>query len=169
MFPSPPCFFQGLSLHYFVEILVTVKKKKKKRHQFARCTMTLNYADFASHGGSVSKSGGSDVQDVSWWQQPTLYYHTMARQVAVKHLNPSKSRKHCFLKINKSSPWSWKMLMLNFQDTGFKQESLRSYIKKVIYCSMWAIGVGKHCVIFLGGIELEIGDRLGTGLCWKVC
>lgn len=30
MFPSPPCFFQGLSLHYFVEILVTVKKKKKK-------------------------------------------------------------------------------------------------------------------------------------------
>lgn len=119
--------------------------------------MTLNYADFASHGGSVSKSGGSDVQDVSWWQQPTLYYHTMARQVAVKHSNPSKSRKHRFLKINKSSPWSWKMLMLNFQDTGFKQESLRSYIKKVIYCSMWAIGVGKHCVIFLGGIELEIG------------
>lgn len=61
------------------------------------------------------------------------------------------------------------MLMLNFQDTGFKQESLRSYIKKVLYCSMWAIGVGKHCVIFWGGIELELGDRLGTVLCWKVC
>lgn len=55
--------------------------------------------------------------------------------------------------------------MLNFQDTGFKQESLRSYIKKgfiLQYVSHWC---RQALCYFLGGIELELGDRLGTVLC----
>lgn len=54
-------------MYYIVKILgiVGLKKKHLEEQQYAGCIMMmLNYVDFASHDGSLSKSGGSDVQNV---------------------------------------------------------------------------------------------------------